>query len=145
MTARFYEEYYKNNKKLNNIFRTDKCRVSLIEPHVIENVVLEGCTMEVEDVLELKTLNKSIAEGKPYAIVVSFEHLADVSKKAKELIASKEFAEYTVAKALLVDNIGHRLIGNFYLAINKPYIKTKVFTDRTAAIEWLRLEIPSNQ
>jgi len=130
---------------LNNIFRTDKYRVSLIEPHVIENVVLEGCTMEVEDVLELKTLNKSIAEGKPYAIVVSFEHLADFSKKAKELIASKEFAEYTVAKALLVDNIGHRLIGNFYLAINKPYIKTKVFTDRTAAIEWLRLEIPSNQ
>ena len=119
--------------------------MSLIEPHVIENVVLEGCTMEVEDVLELKTLNKSIAEGKPYAIVVSFEHLADVSKKAKELIASKEFAEFTIAKALLVDNIGHRLVGNFYLTINKPYMKTKVFTDKAAAIEWLKSEIPSNQ
>lgn len=107
--------------------------------------MLEDCTMEVEDVQALKTLNKSIADGNPYAIVVSFEHLADVSKKAKELIASKEFAEYTVAKALLVDNIGHRLIGNFYLAINKPYIKTKVFTDKMAAIEWLKSEIPTNQ
>lgn len=101
--------------------------------------------MEVEDVLELKKLNKSIAEGKPYAIVVRFEHLADVSKKAKELIASKEFAEFTMAKALLVDNIGHRLVGNFYLTINKPFMKTKVFTDKTAAIEWLKSEIPSNQ
>jgi len=130
---------------LNDVFRTDKFRASLIEPHIIENVVLEGHTMEVEDVLELKKLNKSIADGKPYAIVVRFEHLADVSKKAKELIASKEFAELTIAKALLVDNIGHRLVGNFYLTINKPYMKTKVFTDKAAAIEWLKSEIPSTQ
>ncbi len=130
---------------MNDVFRTDKFRASLIEPHIIENVVLEGHTMEVEDVLELKKLNKSIADGKPYAIVVRFEHLADVSKKAKELIASKEFAELTIAKALLVDNIGHRLVGNFYLTINKPYMKTKVFTDKAAAIEWLKSEIPSTQ
>ena len=130
---------------MNDVFRTDKFRASLIEPHIIENVVLEGHTMEVEDVLELKKLNKSIADGKPYAIVVRFEHLADVSKKAKELIASKEFAEFTIAKALLVDNIGHRLVGNFYLTINKPYMKTKVFTDKAAAIEWLKSEIPSTQ
>lgn len=130
---------------MNDVFRTDKFRASLIAPSIIENVVLQGQTMEVEDVLELKKLNKSIAEGKPYAIVVRFEHLADVSKKAKELIASKEFAEFTMAKALLVDNIGHRLVGNFYLTINKPFMKTKVFTDKTAAIEWLKSEIPSNQ
>jgi hypothetical protein len=126
-----------------NIFFTDKCSVCLIEPHIIENIVKEGFTMEIKDIQELKALNKTLSGGLPYAVLVSFEHLADVSKEGKELIASKEFAENTVAKALLVDNIGHRLIGNFYMTINKPHIKTKVFTNRELALDWLRQELPT--
>lgn len=120
---------------------TSKCRATLLEPGLIENKVLDGYTLETDDVLELKKVNVELTNDDTYAVLVIFGHLTEVSQSARELIASKEFQRKTVAKALLVTNIGHRLLGNFYLSVNKPSIKTKLFTDRYSAIDWLRAEL----
>ena len=120
---------------------TSKCRVRLLEPNLLENKILDGFTLDVGDVEELKKLNIAMTEDGHYAILVIFGHLSEVTKGARELIASKEFQRNTVAKSLLVNNIGHRLLGNFYLSVNKPYIKTRLFTDRDVAIIWLKEEL----
>jgi hypothetical protein len=120
---------------------TSKCRVRLLEPNLLENKILDGFTMDVGDVEELKKVNIAMTEDGHYAILVIFGHLSEVTKGARELIASKEFQRNTIAKALLVDNIGHRLVGNFYLAVNRPHIKTRLFTDRELAIKWLKEEL----
>ncbi len=120
---------------------TSKCRAVLLEPGLLENKVLDGYTLEADDVLELKKVNVELTNDDNYAVLVIFGHLTEVSQGARELIASKEFQRKTVAKALLVTNIGHRLLGNFYLSVNKPSIKTRLFTDRNSAIDWLRTEL----
>jgi hypothetical protein len=120
---------------------TSKCRATLLEPGLLENKILDGHILEPDDVHELKKVNIDLTNDDNYAILVIFGHLSEVSQGARELIASKEFQRKTVAKALLVTNIGHRLLGNFYLSVNKPAIKTKLFTDRQSAIEWLRAEL----
>ena len=127
------------------VLYTSKCRVSLVGQGIIENRILDGHQMEVEDVLELKQANIQLSEGKPYAVLVTFGHLTEVSKESRELIASKDFVKNTVAKALLVNNIGHRLVGNFYLSVNRPAIRTHVFTNREQAIEWLSTELKKSQ
>jgi hypothetical protein len=120
---------------------TSKCRARLLDTNLLENKILEGCILDAEDVLELKKVNIHLTNDGCYAILVIFGHLSEVSKEARELIASKEFQRNTIAKALLVNNIGHRLLGNFYLSVNKPHIKTRLFTDRELSLKWLRDEL----
>jgi hypothetical protein len=120
---------------------TTKCRAQLLEPNLLENKIRDGFTLNAEDVLELKKVNIELTNDSHYAILVIFGHLTEVTKEARELIASKEFQRNTIAKALLVDNIGHRLVGNFYLTVNRPHIKTRLFTDRDLAIKWLKEEL----
>ena len=120
---------------------TSKCWATLLEPGLLENKILEGHVLEPDDVQEIKKVNIDLTNDDNYAVLVIFGHLSEVSQGARELIASKEFQRKTVAKALLVTNIGHRLLGNFYLSVNKPAIKTRLFTDRESAIEWLKAEL----
>jgi hypothetical protein len=115
--------------------------IRLLEKGIIENVILEGVHIEKQDVLDIKEKNLSLAGGEKYAVLISAHYLSTFSKESRELTASAEFAKETIATAIIADNMGLRLIGNFYLQVNKPHIRTKLFTDRDEAMNWLRSEL----
>lgn len=120
---------------------TSKCRITLLEPNLLENFVLDYAVIELEDLLEVKKINQELTKGEPYAAILTFGDMTEVTKKAREQIASIEHKQNTVAKAILVNNIGDRLLGNFYLAVNKPIIKTRLFINRETSLNWLRQEL----
>lgn len=119
----------------------EKADVYLIEDGILENHVKAMSHIEESDIWAIKKANLSLTNGKPYCILVTAGHLSSISKEAKELTASKDFAQNTIAKAILVDSLGHKIVGNLYVKLNKPYIKTKVFTSRELAIAWLQSQI----
>ncbi len=119
----------------------DKFNLTLVEPGIIENYIKPGVLIEAADAWELKRQNLLLAEQKEYCVLVVSGHLSSVSKEAREVVASREFVVKTKAKALIVDSLGHRIVGNFYLSVNKPYIKTKIFSDRSEALKWLRTQL----
>ena len=86
----------------------------------------------------MRETNLEISEAKPYTVLVEADDLTSFSKETRELLASKEFAGITLAKALVFKSLAQRIISNFYLQINKPHIKTRLFNDRKKAIEWLK-------
>jgi hypothetical protein len=119
----------------------DKFNLTLVEAGIIENYIKPGVLIEAADAWELKRQNLLLAEQKEYCVIVVSGHLSSVSKEAREVVASREFVVKTKAKALIVDSLGHRIVGNFYLIVNKPYIKTKIFSDRSEALKWLRIQL----
>ncbi|MBN8693385.1 MAG: hypothetical protein J0L69_09315 [Bacteroidetes bacterium] len=119
----------------------EKADVFLIEDGILENHVKAMSHIEESDIWAIKKSNLSLTSGKPYCILVTAGHLSSISKEAKEVTASKDFAQNTIAKAILVDSLGHKIVGNLYVKLNKPYIKTKVFTSRDLAIAWLQAQI----
>jgi hypothetical protein len=120
---------------------TESATIRLIAHGIIENIINDNGTLEIENVLEIKEVNKKLSNGQPYAVLVDSGMYGTISKEARELLASKEFAETTIAKALLVRSLGHRIVGKFYIRINKPFIPTKIFSDREEAINWLSLQL----
>ena len=120
---------------------TESATVRVITHGIIENIINDYCTLERENVLEIKEVNKKLSKGKPYAVLVDSGMYTTISTEARELLASKEFAEITIAKALLVRSLGHRIVGQFYIRINKPFIPTKIFSDREEAIKWLSAQL----
>jgi hypothetical protein len=112
-----------------------------MEPGIIEIIFTGHETIDVEDIKELRRVNLKLTEEKPYTVLVEAEQLATFTREVRELLASKEFMGRTYAKALVFDGLAQRLMGNFYLHVNKPHIKTRLFNDRNKAIEWLREQV----
>lgn len=119
----------------------EKFSVSLLEPQIVENIVREGVEVEVVDIQRMKEENLRLTNGKPYVVLVVSEPYSTITQDALQLIASRQFQQLTKAKALLVTNLPHRIIGNFYMKLKRPAIKTKLFNDRDKAMVWLRSEL----
>lgn len=117
---------------------TSKFEVTLLENGIVENYIKAGIVVEAEDLEELKKISSDLAGHKPYMILVTSGELASFSKEARELSASKAFITNAEAKAIVVDSIAKKIIGNFYLKVNKPYLQTRLFSDREKALEWLK-------
>lgn len=126
---------------LQNEIDTKKFKATMIEPGLIENYIKPGVNIDVSDAWEIKKSNLELTNGNSYAVLVVSGHLSSITKGAREVVASRQFVGKTIAKALLVESLGHRIVGNFYLTVNKPLITTRVFTDREVALHWLRSQI----
>jgi len=62
----------------------------------------------------------------------------DAPKEVREFHASSaKLIEIRKAEAILVNNLGLRMLANFYNKINKPSNPVKVFTDEASAIKWM--------
>lgn len=126
---------------MGHTFKLGKSEAFRLEGQIIENIVNEGAVMDVNDVRELKAINMEIAGNRNYALLVESGQNTSITKEARELVASDEFANLIIAKAVIIYTESHKFLSNLYLTVNKPKIKTKMFTDREKAMEWLRLEV----
>lgn len=117
----------------------------MLEPGVVEIIFAGGKTIEESDIQALREINLKITKGKPYGVLVQAEELVNFTREVRELLASETFKGNTKAKALITNGLGQKLLGNFYLKVNKPHIKTRLFTSREKALAWLREELKNYQ
>ena len=61
-----------------------------------------------------------------------------ITKEAKEYAVKIEDIAPIKASAILVNNLGYKLIAEFYYRINKPRKPFKIFNKEEKAIEWLK-------
>lgn len=124
-----------------NIITLDFVTITKLDEHLVENKFHSGAAVDVEEILKIKQANESLFLDQKYAVLAIASEFSTITRDAQALMASKAFVKNTVAKAILVQYLGQKIMGNFYLNFNKPHIKTKIFTDREKAIEWLYLQL----
>ena len=122
-------------------YSIEKAEAFMLQGIIIENILRAGVTLEPEDVRSIKEMNLRLCKGKNYALLVDPKEGSSITDEARTLLASKELAELNIAKAILIYTQKQKIIGNIYLKINKPSVKTRIFTDRAKALEWLQLQI----
>lgn len=122
-------------------YKTSNVTIRVIESNIFHNYVHEHATVTVKNILEVKNINLNLSNGEPYALLISKGEFSIVPPKVRELVSSNKFVGNTVAKALLSRCVADKIIGQFYIKINKPAIKTKLFTNKEKAISWLKQEI----
>ena len=44
----------------------------------------------------------------------------------------------TLADALVINSLAHKILANFYMKMNKPVKPTKIFTSQKKAVDWLK-------
>jgi len=75
--------------------------------------------------------------GKFYNIY-EFGSFSDVEPEVREWAADSNGNHYTFCDALVIGNLAHKIIADFYLKFNKPKMPTKIFYSVEKAYDWIK-------
>ena len=70
-------------------------------------------------------------------VLIDMTTVSEISKEARDYFANERTASIQRATALLIGSPVSRVIGNFFMGLNKPVSPTRLFTDPQKAIRWL--------
>jgi hypothetical protein len=114
-------------------------KFELLPGGILQVIFLKG-----EDIIDLEEAKRHVeignrlSEGKSLPILVdATESMHELTKEGKEYIAQYALKK---AEAILVKELHQRIIATFYLKLSGNISKhpTKVFTNRSDAINWLK-------
>lgn len=71
-------------------------------------------------------------------LLMTFDDFTVPSHRIRKFWARKESCPNSLADAYVVTNLGHALIGRFYIKECNPTRPTKIFNKEEDAIQWLR-------
>ncbi|RYD78221.1 MAG: hypothetical protein EOP53_11575 [Sphingobacteriales bacterium] len=95
--------------------------------------------MDLAAAKESVSARLNAAEGKDYVFLIDATRVNSITKEARDYLASDEGSQQIIASALVIDSKVGKLLGNFFLQINKPKIPLKLFTNKTDALDWLNI------
>ena len=102
-----------------------------------------GTVLKLEDSLEeLKIYRTAFFEGVKRPIIVDISNIKTVSKESRDIYSSQEMGDTISAAALIVSNPVNRILGNFYMGINKTKMPVRMFTGAMDAKNWLKDYLP---
>ncbi len=79
-----------------------------------------------------------ICAGNAYPILSDGRRVKHFDKEAREYLAKPESTVLVSAGAFLVNSQLQKVLGNFFILMDKPDIPTRLFTDEAEALAWLQ-------
>lgn len=117
----------------------DLYKIRLFSDGIIEIIWDEKIEeVKTQHLKQLKAIIKDFGQGQKMPVYITTFPFMNVSVSARKYAASDEGQEFTLANAVQVDNLGKKIMFNFFLNMNKPGTPTKAFHTRDQAIKWLR-------
>lgn len=106
-------------------------------------VVRPNVSIVLKDALENSVSIKEISGDTIYPLLVNLKEINSISKEARDHFSMQDRTPGVSAVAMLIRSPVSRVIGNFFLGINKSAVPTKLFTVESEAVTWLKqLAIP---
>lgn len=96
------------------------------------------------DLIEGKHMSKmqevvcELGGGKKMPLLFIPHEFVQTNSEGQKYATSDEGVRYSLAIAVLVDNLAKRLLMNFFMKTSKPKVPTKGFSTREDAILWLK-------
>ncbi len=120
------------------VTETSIAKVWLDEEGIIREKINEGSVIELEEAKEEIAAYSSFCKEKKRPLLVDIRGVKSVSAEARNYFAGEEGAEAVCAIAGIVGSPLSRIIGHFFLGLNKPSYPAKLFTSTEEALMWLR-------
>lgn len=81
--------------------------------------------------------NRKMAAGIPRPLLVDMTRVRSMSKEAREEYVKEVDEPFVTAVALVTKSSVGRMVGNFFIGLNRTEIPTRLFTEAEKAKEWL--------
>ena len=120
------------------IIETDKFTMKIhSEKNYLEYMIKPDVTLDMSDLLEGKRKLTRVCPDTKFFVLAEGIKFFTLTKEARDLSATKEYADNTRAIAFFTTNVSIYLLGQIYEKINKPPVPTRVFLYKAAAKKWL--------
>ncbi len=124
------------------IITTRTGKVGLGEDGILRGVSLSNARMTLADAQENIAAGHAVDGGIARPVLMDIRQIQAIDWQARAFFASETSVAHSRAVALLIGTPVSRMIGNFFLVLNKPRVPLRLFTDEGEAIEWLKGFLP---
>jgi hypothetical protein len=104
---------------------------------ILRMKILEGSEIELADALQNNEATRSLTKGERHLVLVDGRVNLSVSREARNFAAQSKENSASIASAMIITSTANKLIGNFYINVNRPDIPTRIFSSEEKAVEWL--------
>jgi hypothetical protein len=125
------------NSKTIKTIEIDEAIITLKDNGIVYVYFKSGVVIDCDTQEKLLLNYGEITKGKLHQFLFYADEQVSITKEARDNAIIIEDRAYATASAILVNNLAHRLIANFYLKFNKPQKPYKVFNRKKDAVNWL--------
>jgi hypothetical protein len=109
----------------------------LYEGQIFHAIIKYGERVGLEDIGPGYDFIEQHGGGKFYNIF-EFSSFSDLEPEIRDWSADPSGNKYTLADAIVVTNLGQKMMADFYVRFNKPPKPTKVFSSFEKAVQWIQ-------
>ena len=93
--------------------------------------------VSLEDAMENSKVVNGFYVNEKFPLLIDARGIKSISREARSFFTTNGRETSTMAFGIIIDSAVSKVVGNFFLGINKPVIPTKLFLNEKAAVEWL--------
>lgn len=120
-----------------HLIKHEKVHVGLRKDGIVHVYFVSNTEINVELQNVMLNLYHEVTKGKKTPFIFEGGEFISVTKEARENAVKLEPLTPTSASAIMVKNLGQKIIADFYYFVNKPLQPYKVFSNFDKAIAWL--------
>ena len=112
------------------------CKMDLKQGDIVYIHTFEDAEIEIPEIDELNKNLLALVEDRPCYLIVFPGEGSISSHEARKYAATKK-GKNIIAEAIVMNNLAIRLLANFYMKINRPEQKIKLFSNEASALAWI--------
>jgi len=116
----------------------DKIKFKLRDDNILQTDCFPNTIMTLEDGKESTRISAEMVDYTPLPLLCDLTNVVKMTQECRQHFAGPEHAKTFSKAALIVTSPISRIIGNFFLGLNKPLKPTKLFTSKEEALKWLK-------
>ena len=110
---------------------------------ICQTVVKPDAIIDLADAMENTNIVEGLSNGNLYPLLVDVRKIKSISKEARNHFSMRNRQPGVKAIAMLVKSPVSRVIGYFFVSLNKPNVPFRLFTSEEKAMKWLEQFIPA--
>jgi hypothetical protein len=127
-------------QKENKIYPTiksEKFSIYQLSINIFKVLPVAETELDKEDAIEIRQSITKLCPNMKFAVMVDGSNYFSTTVELRQLIASDEYTQLRFATAIVTESLAGKIIGNFFIKVNKPGSPTKIFSKEEDAFRWL--------
>lgn len=120
------------------VFSNEKYDIFILTSCIFKLKPKLGIELDVNDGYEMRKIFLSFSKGNKFAVLTDATNFFSTTGELRQLLASAEFTNLRFATAIVTQSMASKIIGNFFIKVNKPATPTKLFSTEELALDWLK-------
>jgi hypothetical protein len=105
---------------------------------IVRTKVKPQAEVTIKESLENSDAVNSFKTEKKYPLLIDSRNIKSISKEARDHFSIQNRETRINSFAVIIDSPLSRIIGNFFMGLNKPSVPAKLFNNEEDAVVWLK-------